>query len=172
MNLAARLDDISLTNEIVEKYSSVFEGLCNLGEPYSIQLKEGAKPHALFTARNVPFALRPKVQQELQRMQQLGVITKVDQPTPWCAGIPKKDDSVCICVDFKPLNARVLREVHPLPQVDEILAQLSEAKHFSKLDANSGFWHIPLTEESKLLTTFITPYGHCFNKLPFGICSA
>ena len=78
----------------MEKYSSVFEGLGNLGEPYSIQLKEGAKPHALFTARNVPFALHPKVQQELQRMQQLGVITKVDQPTPWCAGmvtVPKKD---------------------------------------------------------------------------------
>ena len=54
--------------------------------------------------------------------------------------------------------------MHPLPQVDEILAQL---------DANSGFWQIPLTEESKLLTTFITPFGHyCFNKLPFGICSA
>ena len=44
---------------------------------------------------------------------------------------------------------------------------------FSKLDANSGFWQIPLTEESRLLTTFITPYGrYCFNKLPFGISSA
>ena len=64
-------------------------------------------------------------------MQKLGVITKVDQPTPRCAGmvtVPKKDGSVQICVDLKPLNAWVLREVHPLPQVDEILAQLSGAK--------------------------------------------
>ena len=44
---------------------------------------------------------------------------------------------------------------------------------FSKLDANYGFWQIPLATESRLLTTFITPFGHhCFNKLPFGISSA
>ena len=43
---------------------------------------------------------------------------------------------------------------------------------FSKLDANSGFWHIPLSDDSKLLTTFITLFGHyAFNKLPFGIAS-
>lgn len=44
---------------------------------------------------------------------------------------------------------------------------------FSKLDANSGFWQIPLSEDSRLLTTFITPFRRfCFNKLPFGISSA
>jgi len=60
-----------------------------------------------------------------------------------------------------------------MPKVDTTLAQLSGAKLFSKLDANSGFWQIPLAEESKLLTTFITPFGRfCFNKLPFGISSA
>ena len=42
-----------------------------------------------------------------------------------------------------------------------------------KLDANSSFWQIPLSEESRLLTTFITPFGrYAFNKLPFGISSA
>ena len=44
---------------------------------------------------------------------------------------------------------------------------------FSKIDANSGFWQIPLTRESRLLTTFVTPFGrYAFNKLPFGISSA
>ena len=67
----------------------------------------------------------------------------------------------------------VLREVHPLPKVDDTLAQLSGANVFSKLDANSGFWQIPLSQPSRLLTTFITPMGrYCFNKLPFGISSA
>ena len=57
--------------------------------------------------------------------------------------------------------------------MEETLAQLAGAKVFSKLDANSGFWQIPLEEESRLLTTFLTPFGRfCFNKLPFGICSA
>jgi len=66
-----------------------------------------------------------------------------------------------------------MREVYPLPKVDETLAQLSGATVFSRLDANSGFWQIPLSVDSRLLTTFITPFGHyCFNKLPFGISSA
>ena len=57
--------------------------------------------------------------------------------------------------------------------VDEILAQIQGARIFSKLDANSGFWQIPLAEQSQLLTTFITPFGrYRFKKLPFGISSA
>jgi len=60
----------------------------------------------------------------------------------------KKDKTVRLCVDLKPLNASVLRETHPLSKVDDILAQLAGAKIFLKLDANSGFWQIPLTESS------------------------
>ena len=60
-----------------------------------------------------------------------------------------------------------------MPKVDETLAQLAGARLFSKLDANSGFWQIPLSETSRHLTTFLTPFGrYCFNKLPFGISSA
>jgi len=95
-------------------------------------------------------------------MEALGVISKVDEPTPWCAGmvvVPKKEGAIHICVDLKPLNENVLREVHPLPKVDETLAQLAGAKVFSKLDANSGFWQIPLAKKSRLLTMFITPFG-------------
>ena len=108
-------------------------------------------------------------------MQSLEVISSVEEPTPWCAAmvvVPKDSGAVQIC-DLKPLNENVLREVHPMPKVDTTLTQLSGATVFSKLDANIGFWQIPLAKESKLLTTFITPYGRfCFNKLLFGISSA
>ena len=87
--------------------------------------------------------------------------------------VPKRSGAVRICVDLKPLNQSILREVHPIPKVDDTLAQLSSATVFSKLDANSGFWQIPLAPESRPLTTFLTPFGrYCFNKLPFGITSA
>ena len=109
-------------------------------------------------------------------MEEMGVISKVNEPTPWCAGmvvVPKKSGAVRICVDLKALNENVLRETHPIPKVDDTLAQLTGATIFSKLDANSGFWQIPLADQSKLLTTFITPFGrYAFNKLPFGISSA
>ena len=75
-------------------------------------------------------------------MKQLGVITKVHTPTDWCAGmvvVPKRSGDVRICVDFRPLNESIERETHPLPTVEETLAQLSGAVIFSKLDANCGF---------------------------------
>ena len=87
--------------------------------------------------------------------------------------VPKKEGKIRICVDLKPLNESVLREIHPLPKVEDTLAQLSGARVFSKLDANSGFWQIPLAEKSQQLTTFITPFGrYHFTKMPFGISSA
>ena len=79
-------------------------------------------------------------------MESLGVISKVDVATPWCAGmvvVPKQKGTVYICVDLKPLNAHVFRETHPLPKVDDVLAQLAGAKIFSKLDANSGLENHP-----------------------------
>ena len=109
-------------------------------------------------------------------MERKGVISKVEAPTEWCPGmvvVPKKQGSVRICVDLKPLNESVLREIHPLPTVEDLLAQMRGAKIFSKLDANSGFWQIPLAESSRLLATFITPYSrYYFNVLPFCISSA
>ena len=162
--------------EIRSRFKNVFSGLGTLGEEYTIQLQPDARPLALYTPRSVPMPLRSKVQEELDRMEAMGVISKVSEPTPWCAGmvvVPKKSGAVRICVDLKPLNESVLREVHPIPKVDETLAQLAGAAVFSKLDANSGFWQIPLAEPSRRLTTFITPFGrYFFNKLPFGISSA
>ena len=125
---------------------------------------------ALYTPRKVPYPPRSKVKDELDKMEALDVISKVEAATQWCAGmvvVPKKDGKVRICVDPKLLYASAKRETHPLPKVDDTLAQLSGAKVFSKLDANSGFWQIPLAEKSRHLTTFLTPFGRfCFNKMP------
>ena len=91
----------------------------------------------------IPLPLLDEVERELTKMESQGVISKVDQPTPWCAGmvaVPKKSGAIRICVDLKRLNQCVMREVHPLPKVDNTLAKLSGTKFFSKLDANSGFW--------------------------------
>ena len=181
LELAIRVDTTEAepsgtTNDYRKQFPSLFKGLGNLGEPFEICLKTGAVPHCIFTPRHVPLPLRDKVKQELDRMESTGVIKKIDEPTSWCAGmvvVPKKEGKIRICVDLKPLNECVLREIHPLPKVDETLAQLSGAKLFSKLDANSGFWQIPLAKNSQQLTTFITPYGrYHFTEMPFGISSA
>ena len=85
-------------------------------------------------------------------MKDIGVISPVEEPTDWFSPIvvaPKKSGDVRICVD---LTQRVKQ--HPLPSVYQTLGHLAGAKIFSKIDANSGFYQIPLTQSSRLLTTF------------------
>ena len=163
-------------NSIKQQFPKLFTDLGKLQGDYHICLKPGAKPYALSTPRRVAIPLLPQVKKELIRMEQLGVIEKIEEPTEWCAElvvVPKQNGKVRICVDLTKLNENVCRERHPLPAIEQILAQLSGAKVFSILDANSGFWQIPLSVESARLTTFISPYGRfCFRRLPFGITSA
>ena len=131
-----------------EPDSAIFTGLGTSPENFT----PDTKPFALFTPRVVPIPLRKKVQEELGRMESLGVISRSDKPTPWCSGmvvVPKKSGSVRICVDFRHLNECVLRETHPMPKVDDTQAQLAGATVFSKLDANSEFWQIPREESSR-----------------------
>ena len=177
LHLIPEVNVITEEQDWVRKFPGLFQGLGTLGEEYTIRLRENATPFVLSTPCNVPLPLREKVKKELERMEQLGVVRKVQEHTPWCAAmvvVPKSSGKeVRFCVDLKALNENVLRENHPIPAVEDSLAHLHGARLFSKVDANSGFWQVPLSTESQLLTTFITPYGrYCFRKLPFGISSA
>ena len=149
LHLAHRVGACTAEPAPQKEFPDLFRGLGTLGDEYRIKLREGAEPHALFAPRSVPRPLREKVKEALAQMEEMKVISKVQDPTPWCAGIvvvPKKSGAVRICVDLKALNESVLREVYPIPKVDETLAQLTGAAVFSKLDANSGFWQIPLAK--------------------------
>ena len=76
-----------------------------------------------------------------------GMIAKTQEPTEWCVGmvvVPKTDNKVWICADLTKLNQSVRHERHPLPAVDQVLAQFAKANVLSKLNANLGFWQIPL----------------------------
>ena len=93
-------------------------------------------------------------------MEDLGVISKVEAPTDWCAGmvvVPKAEGNIRICVDLTKLNESACRAKHILPSVEQILAHLGESKVFTKLDANAGFWQVKLSKESSLLTNLHYP---------------
>ena len=158
------------------RYTALFQDLGRLEGDYSIQLEEGAKPIAMLVPRRVAIPLMQPVKEELENMVKLGVISREREPTEWCAGmvvVQKPNKKVRICVNLIHLNKSVRRERHPLPAVEQSMALLAGARVFSTLDANSGFWQIPLDRQSALLTTFITPFGrYCFHRLPFGITSA
>ena len=177
LKIVQKMDAVEVTKNYKERFPKLFKGLGRLDRPdYKIKLKPDAKPYALSSPRRVPVPLLVKVKEELSRMEKIQFISKMDEPTEWCAGmvvVPKPNGKVRICVDLTKLNNSILREIHPLPGVDHVFAQMAGAKVFSKLDADSGFWQIGLCEDSAKLTTFITPFGRfCFNRLPFGISSA
>ena len=146
---------------------------CN---PVKITLTEGAVPYHVNVARRVPVPLQDRVQKELDRMEKQGVIERITEPTDWCAPmvvVAKKNNDVRICVDLKGLNKYIKREQFMLPTFEDIAPKLAGSAIFSKLDAASGYWQLPLDPDSAKLTTFITPNGrYCFRRLPFGICSA
>ncbi|UYV76696.1 K02A2.6-like, partial [Cordylochernes scorpioides] len=158
------------------KFPKLFTGLGKIDIPYGIKLKEGAKPFSIYTPRRVPIPLMKELQMEMERMTSNGVIEKVEGSSKWCSPmvlVAKPSGKLRICVDLSILNQNSLRGIHPIPVVEHTLAQLKGAKLFTKLDANRGFWQIPLSSESSALTTFITPFGRFrFKRLPFGISSA
>ncbi|UYV65139.1 K02A2.6-like [Cordylochernes scorpioides] len=176
LNLARRIEVVATRINPIKEFPEVFEGLGQIGNPYEIKLKPGAKPYAVHTPRRVPIPLMEKLKTRLEELEKAGIIAQVNVATEWCAptviaGKPNGD--IRLCVDLSRMNEHVQREVHPMPVVEHMLGQLGEARFFSKLDANSGFHQIPLSPDCQHLTTFITPFGrYKYCRMPFGISLA
>ena len=132
----------------------------------------------MFTLWNIwrPLLGRCLALDTVAKVGTIRVIEKVDAPNElfWpIVVVPKPNEEVRICGDFIQLNKAVLRENHPMPITEQTLGKLAGARVISKLDTNSGFLQRKLKDSSKLLTTFITPWGrYCYTPLPFGISSA
>ena len=92
--------------------------------------------------------------------------------SPWCNAVVlvrKKDGSLHFCIDFRKLNSLTVKDSHLLPRICETLESLAGAAHYSTFDMNSGFWQVPMDEESKQYTAFT--FYEC-ESMPFGLCNA
>ena len=126
--------------------------------------------------RKIPFAQHDKLKAELERMEAMGVITKIHEPTEWVNSfvpVTKPNGKLRVCLDPRHLNKAIKREHFKLPTRDEVTSQFANAKMFSKLDASNGFWQMKLEDGSTNFCTFNTPFGrYKYLRLPFGISSA
>ena len=126
--------------------------------------------------RGVPVTKLNRVDEELKRLCEEGIIRPVTQPTDWLSNMlvkEKPDGKLRICIDpSQTINKAIKRPKYTIPKIEEKLPLLTKAKVFTILDASEVFHTVVMDEESSLLTTFQEPKGrHCFKHMPFGIAS-
>ena len=73
--------------------------------------------------------------------------------------VRRLDKSWRYCIDFRALNSVTERDAYPLPLIKECIDSLDGMHWFCMLDMNSGYWQIPIAEENKKKTAFLTRYG-------------
>ena len=160
--------------EIVKKYSNVFKGLGEFEGEVDLEIDESVMP-VIEAPRRFPLNVKEALQQELDRLEKMGVITKEPNHTPWCSNIllVKRNGKHRLCLDPSSLNKALKRPNYQFPTVDELISELEYVQVFTKVDAAKGFHQLKLSLESSKLTTFWTPFGRFrWTRLPFGIKSA
>jgi len=87
--------------------------------------------------------------------------------------VPNPDRTMRFFVDYRQLNEVTVRSVYALTRMDDCIDFLGDAKVFSTLDCNSGYWKIPVADEDREKTTFVCHEGaYRYIRLPFGLSSA
>ena len=110
-----------------------------------------------------------EMREHLKLMLDAGVIRPSN--SPWCNAVVlvrKKDGSLCFCID-----SLTVKDSHPLPCICETLESLAGAAHYSTFDMNSGFWQVPMDEESKQYTAFTLGSMGLYKceSMPFRLCN-
>ena len=162
------------------KYRHLFKGIGKFNvPPVSITLKDNVqtiqKP-----PRKVPLAMKCPFKEELDRMENAGIISKYDSisgPAPeWLNSfvtVRKPNGSLRICLDPTDLNKHIVQPVCNSYTLDEIIDKLKGSLFFAVFDTTKGFFHVPMDEKSKLLTVMLTPYGiYIYNVLAMGLADA
>ena len=137
-------------------------------------LQSDTKRH-FWKARPLAYALRAKVEKELERQEAAGVIEPI-QYSEWAAPVlvtAKADGRVRICDFLLTVNRFTRLDTYPIPRVEDLYAIIGDGEKFSKLDLSHAYHQVCLDDDSKKYVAIITHRGlYHYNRLPFGVNSA
>jgi hypothetical protein len=140
---------------------------------FVIELQPGTAPISKRPYRMPPNELA-ELKIQLQDLLDKGYIRP--SASPWgCPAlfVKKKDNSLRLCVDYRPLNAVTIKNKYPLPRIDILFDQLAGAKVFSKIDLHSEYHQIKIRPSDILKTAFSTRYGlYEYLVMLFGLTNA
>ena len=160
-----------IKNWLIEQFASSAFNTCShqplkqmTGEPMNIAFKDNYVPHCVNTPIEVPHYWKRKVKADLDRDVRLQIIEPVPQGTPsvWCARAvwtAKKNGDPRRVVDQQKLNGATLRETHFTPSPYKVVSVTPSNTFKTVLDAWNGYHSLPLSEDSRDATTFITEWG-------------
>ncbi len=171
-------DAAPLTKQtVLSEYADIFNGIGMFSGECTIHLHvdPSAKP-VVHPPRRVPVALRDRLKQELDSMEDKSIIAKVTEPTDWVSSMvvveKPKTGKLRVCIDPHDLNKAILRPHYPMRTLEDVLPDLSGSQYYSKLDTKSAYWTCQLSDSS-ILTTFNTHYGrYRYLRLPYGLKSS
>ncbi|KAK3747895.1 hypothetical protein QZH41_001360 [Actinostola sp. cb2023] len=166
----------TISQDVVNSYPQLFEeGLGTLkGKKARIHVDPGTKPE-FYRARPVPYTLREKIEQELERLQKEGTIEPV-QYSDWATPIVpvvKSDGTIRLCGDYKlTVNKVSTLDAYPIPKIDDLYTKLAGGKTFTELDLSHAYEQMLLDDDSKQNVTINTHQGlYRYNRLPYGVSS-
>ena len=124
---------------ILHEYSDLFQGLGGIPGEHTIKV-DPSIPAVVHPPRKVPVSLKDKIKDELDRMEQTGVIVRQTEPTDWVNSMVAvvKPNKIRICIDLRGLNKAIQRDHFPMMTIEEVVASMPQAKMFSVLDTTSG----------------------------------
>ncbi|UYV75437.1 hypothetical protein LAZ67_13000274, partial [Cordylochernes scorpioides] len=160
--------------QVLERYGDLFSsrlGRTNLAK-HRIDT-EDAKP-----IKHKPYRVSAKerdiIKEQIDEMLTEGIIRP--SSSPWSFPVilvKKRDGKYRFCVDYRKLNNVTVKDVYPIPRIDEVMDTLQGSTHFSAIDLRSGYWQVEVEERDKEKTAFTTAHGlYEFNVMPFGLCNA
>ncbi|XP_071177635.1 uncharacterized protein [Mytilus edulis] len=134
------------------------------GPPMRLMVDPEAEPVAHHTPVPVPIHWKEEVKAGLDQDVRLGVLepVPVGEPVTWCHRMvvcAKKNGKPRRTVDFQPLNVHATRETHHTPSPFHQARSVPNGKRKTVFDAWNGYHSVPIPEEDRHLTTFITPWG-------------